>query len=159
ALESEAHALLGWIDFVADSPQLAARHATYARAAIAETDAMRLQADVQLLELALRARRGSRRARDLLETAFDAASFAALDADDVRRFTDRAASIVTRGGARVASRGALAPEGYDLWMDASTGRVIVDGSVRVDLRARPILLRLLEALLAEPRSRFSKQRL
>src|SRR5262249_1974579 len=82
-----------------------------------------------------------------------------IDAGDLRRLADRAASIVTRGGERGSIERAVAPDGYDLWMDAATGRVVVDGSVRIELRARPILHRLLEVLLAAPGTRLAKERL
>jgi len=66
--------------------------------------------------------------------------------------------LVTRSG-RTRVGASIDPAGFDLFLDVATARATVEGRGAVDLRSRPVLLRLLAVILADPNARLEKARL
>jgi len=81
-------------------------------------------------------------------------------ADEVR-FAIRTleAAPATDASTAGVSASAAPTEHHDLWLDVAAARVVVDGARVIDLRAKPLLARLLAVLLTSPAKPMEKDRL
>jgi tetratricopeptide (TPR) repeat protein len=161
-LAARAHLLLGWSAMLRERDPEASEQLAAVAGAQAASGSPSFEAEVELLRAALRARTGNAAARRSLEQRLATATSRLSPVAWLqlrRKATDPKLAAVTRSGKQSLVRRGPAPQAHDLWVDASTGRVRIDGSAEIDLTSRPVLLKLLCVVLADPSTRFDKARL
>jgi tetratricopeptide (TPR) repeat protein len=126
AVLARATVLAGFADLALGEETRAAAKLRVAKSSRRRVRAPVLDEEIRLLALALRAARGSRSAKGALSK-------------------ERHLPIAIGG-----------PASHDLWMDASSRRVVVDGRREISLRDRPVLARLLKAILEKPNALHEK---